>query len=250
MEQLELNPKSANKLSDANSLADSVDDEDPPVLSSHALAALKEFLFEQNRSISAADSNVEAAAGGDSEVALVSEDWRLSQFWYSVETARTLAEEVIALCQSGDFRVACIAAHLKTVMTQGYDSSFLLRFHYASYHTVQAIPRECIGTRVAARERMLGRIPAVVFHQSILDKNSDVQSPSKKHLLTTEKKQIKSILKSVELPFFRFTRFALQIRAGSGSSHLLESGRVLPIKIHRDLKPETVIGTQVGPIFI
>ena len=124
------------------------------------------------------------------------------------------------------------AAHLKTVTTHGCDSSFLLRFQYASYHTIQAIPRECTGRGVAARERMQGRIPAVVFHQSILDKNSDVQSPSRKHLLTTEKKQIKSILKSVELPFFCSTRFALQIRAGSGSSHLLESGRVLPIKVY------------------
>ena len=144
MEQLELNPKSANKLSDTSSLADSVDDEDPLVLSSHALATLKEFLFEQNRSISAADSNVEAAAGGDSEVALVSEDWRLSQFWYSVETARTLAEEVIALCQGGDFRVACIAcptlyAYLKkmepnvSVQLLKYDKCF---GQYGSDYTV------------------------------------------------------------------------------------------------------------------
>ena len=129
MEQLELNPKSVDKLSDANSFSDSVDDDDPPVLSSHALAALKEFLAEPNRSISSADSDVEAAAGGDSEVSLVSEDWRLSQFWYSAETAKTLAEEVIALCQGGNFRVACIAcptlyAYLKVISMSGFCYAF------------------------------------------------------------------------------------------------------------------------------
>ncbi|KAG5098040.1 hypothetical protein JHK82_047894 [Glycine max] len=41
-------------------------------------------------------------------------------------------------------------------------------------------------------------------------------------------------LNSADAPFFCSTRFPLQIRAGSGSSHLLESGTVLPIKIHRD----------------
>ncbi|KAF7818904.1 protein-lysine N-methyltransferase N6AMT2 [Senna tora] len=104
MEQLELNPNSVNKLTD--SFSPSVDDDDPPVLSSHALAALKEFLAEQNHSV--ADPHVET--GGVSDVALVSEDWRLSQFWYSAETAKTLAEEVLALCEGiVDSRVACIA---------------------------------------------------------------------------------------------------------------------------------------------
>ncbi|KAJ6678459.1 RIBOSOMAL PROTEIN L25/GLN-TRNA SYNTHETASE ANTI-CODON-BINDING DOMAIN-CONTAINING PROTEIN [Salix viminalis] len=61
-------------------------------------------------------------------------------------------------------------------------------FHSQSsrYHTIQAIPREVVGSRVSARGEQ-GRIPAV-------------------------------------------------IRAGSGSSALLESGTVLPIKIHRDEK--------------
>ncbi|XP_054797862.1 uncharacterized protein LOC129302945 isoform X2 [Prosopis cineraria] len=105
MEQLELNPNSVNKLSESSSPSVD-DDDDPPVLSSHALAALKEFLADQNHSV--ADSNV--ATEGDSEVTLVSEDWRLSQFWYSAETATTLAEEVITLCHgSDDSRVACIA---------------------------------------------------------------------------------------------------------------------------------------------
>ncbi|KAL9464356.1 hypothetical protein AB3S75_002036 [Citrus x aurantiifolia] len=102
------------------------------------------------------------------------------------------------------------------------------------YHTIQAIPRECTGSRVSARDRSQGRIPAVVFAQDLLDKNTDRRSPSRKQILSTERKQIHSILKSVELPFFCSTTFPLQIRAGSGSSVLLDSGKVLPIKVHRD----------------
>ncbi|XP_059457885.1 uncharacterized protein LOC132187555 [Corylus avellana] len=110
----------------------------------------------------------------------------------------------------------------------------------ASYHTIQAIPRECSGGRVSARDRAQGRIPAVVLSQQQLlrpneePQTSSAQTLSRKRLVTTERKQIHSILKSVELPFFYSTTFALQIRAGSGSSHLIESGPVLPIKIHRD----------------
>ncbi|XP_028777574.1 EEF1A lysine methyltransferase 1-like [Neltuma alba] len=105
MEQPGLNPNSVHKLCESSSPSVD-DDDDPPVLSSQALAALKEFLAEQNHS--GADSDV--ATGGDSEVELVSEDWRMSQFWYSTDTAKTLAEEVITLCQGTDHsRVACIA---------------------------------------------------------------------------------------------------------------------------------------------
>ncbi|CAN1814729.1 hypothetical protein LINPERHAP1_LOCUS27211 [Linum perenne] len=99
------------------------------------------------------------------------------------------------------------------------------------YHTIQAIPREATGSRVADRDRAQGRIPAVVFSQSILDKNPNSRSPSRKRLVTTEKKQILSILKSLDSPYFCSTTFPIQIRAGSGSSVLLESGNVLPVKV-------------------
>ncbi|KGN62070.1 uncharacterized protein LOC101208580 [Cucumis sativus] len=112
--------------------------------------------------------------------------------------------------------------------------SFPFSSFRAAYHTIQAIPRECSGRKISSKDRAQGRIPAVVFSQQILEKNSVHGSPSRKHLLTTERKQIHSILKSVELPFFCSTRFKLQIRAGSGSSVLLESGSILPIKIHRN----------------
>ncbi|MCD9644049.1 hypothetical protein HAX54_032021 [Datura stramonium] len=65
------------------------DDGDTPTLSSHALEALKEFLAEQSRALEEASS-----AAAEDEVSLVSEDWRLSQFWYNRETAETVADEV------------------------------------------------------------------------------------------------------------------------------------------------------------
>ncbi|WCJ31080.1 50S ribosomal protein L25 [Euphorbia peplus] len=112
-----------------------------------------------------------------------------------------------------------------------------LQFQYSQsslYHTIQAIPRESTGRRSAVVEREQGRIPAVVFSQAILDKETSSQSSSRKQLLTTERKQIQSLLKSVELPYFCSTTFGLQIRAGAGSSVLVESGTVLPIKVHRN----------------
>ncbi|XP_038699194.1 50S ribosomal protein L25-like [Tripterygium wilfordii] len=121
---------------------------------------------------------------------------------------------------------------------------FLLRhpiLKLQSYHTVQAIPRECTGNRVSARDRAQGRIPAVVFAQILLDKNPSSRSLSRKQLLTSERKQIQCILKSVDLPFFCSTTFPLQIRAGSGSSVLLEPGNVLPVKIHRDAETGKIL---------
>lgn len=106
-----------------------------------------------------------------------------------------------------------------------------------SYHTIQAIPREVSGNRISSRDRAQGRIPAVIFSQSYVQTKPDdptsiaaVSAVSRKRIVTTERKQIKAILNSVQLPFFCSTTFPLQIRAGSGSSTLLESGRVLPLK--------------------
>lgn len=92
------------------------DDDDIPTLSSQALEALKEFLTEQNRELSAADEEEEQ------EVALVAEDWRLSQFWYDRRTAQTIAAEVATLCEKlPSPLVSCIAcptlyAYLKVLI--------------------------------------------------------------------------------------------------------------------------------------
>ncbi|XP_074308754.1 uncharacterized protein LOC141643473 [Silene latifolia] len=111
-----------------------------------------------------------------------------------------------------------------------------------NYHTIQAIPREVTGPRVAARERAQGRIPAVVFtHPSSSSSPAGSSEVSRKQLLTTEKKQIQSLIKTVGPDFFCSTTFKLQIRAGSGSSVLLHSGNVLPIKLHRDAETGKVL---------
>lgn len=101
-----------------------------------------------------------------------------------------------------------------------------------TYHTIEAIPREFTGKRLAAKERAQGRIPAVVLELNDVVGNA----LSRKHLITTEKDQIQSVIDSVQLPFFCSTTFSLQIRAGSGSSTVLESGNVLPIKVIDMLK--------------
>ncbi|XP_024978813.1 uncharacterized protein LOC112516025 isoform X1 [Cynara cardunculus var. scolymus] len=119
-----------------------------------------------------------------------------------------------------------------------------------SYHTIQAIPREISGNRISVKDRAQGRIPAVVFAQPNPSTDgggsSPVRSVARKHLLTTERKQIQSILKSIDLPYFCSTTFPLQIRAGSGSSTLLESGNVLPIKVHMD----TETGKLLNLVFV
>ena len=103
------------------------------------------------------------------------------------------------------------------------------------YETIQAIPREATGRRVSARDRTIGRIPAVVFTQSLLETDASKRGVSRKQLLTADRKQIKSIVDSVGLPFFCSTTFKLQVRAGQGSSSLVESGRVLPLKVFENL---------------
>lgn len=98
------------------------DDDDPPMLSSQALDALKEYLSEQNQSPSGSTG---------SGITLVAEDWRLSQFWYDTETAEIIAKEVLDLCLSTQSPVAFIAcptlyAYLKYI--DGNISAQLLEY--------------------------------------------------------------------------------------------------------------------------
>ncbi|KAK6126584.1 hypothetical protein DH2020_039673 [Rehmannia glutinosa] len=89
------------------------DDDDLPMLSSQAIEALKELIAKQDRELAAADD--------PEEVALVAEDWRLSQFWYDRQTAETIAAEVATLCDTlSSPRASCIAcptlyAYLKKI---------------------------------------------------------------------------------------------------------------------------------------
>ncbi|XP_033843487.1 EEF1A lysine methyltransferase 1 [Periophthalmus magnuspinnatus] len=79
-------------------------DEDMPTLSAHTLAALQEFYAE---TLALQSPNPEPAQ--QFVVGALEEDWGLSQFWYSEDTARQLAEELVQEVGPGG-RIACVSA--------------------------------------------------------------------------------------------------------------------------------------------
>ncbi|KAM4797228.1 EEF1A lysine methyltransferase 1 [Rhinophrynus dorsalis] len=84
---------------------DSDEDNGVPQLSSHTLAALQEFYAEQQER----DSQKSGPGYDKYSVGSVEEDWQLSQFWYSDETALCLAKEAMeAAGENG--RIACVSA--------------------------------------------------------------------------------------------------------------------------------------------
>ncbi|KHN78519.1 N(6)-adenine-specific DNA methyltransferase 2, partial [Toxocara canis] len=68
------------------------DDDGIPRLSSETLAALTEFFAEQ----------------ANQQKENIEENWQLSQFWYSKETAEKLAAECVSAVNDGG-RIACIS---------------------------------------------------------------------------------------------------------------------------------------------
>ncbi|KAL7865762.1 hypothetical protein SRHO_G00110090 [Serrasalmus rhombeus] len=98
-------------------------DDDAPQLSAAALAALQEFYAERMT-----ETKQEQPALTDSyTVGSFKEDWHMSQFWYSDETAARLAEEAIQ--QAGkQGRIACVSTpsvyqKLKQLESQREDES-------------------------------------------------------------------------------------------------------------------------------
>lgn len=92
----------------------------------------------------------------EKEVKLVTEDWRLSQFWYDKETAETVCEEIRYLSGLDGFSVVCIAcptiyAYLKknhpTIMVQllEFDQRFEQYgndFTFYDYNQPEELPLE------------------------------------------------------------------------------------------------------------
>lgn len=79
-------------------------DDDVPTLSAHTLAALQEFYNETRTG-----PDRDRTASDPFAVGALEEDWRMSQFWYSDETASLLAEEAVR--EAGDEgRIACVSA--------------------------------------------------------------------------------------------------------------------------------------------
>ncbi|XP_054990568.1 EEF1A lysine methyltransferase 1 isoform X2 [Sorex araneus] len=82
-------------------MSDSEDD-DVPQLSAQTLIALQEFYAEQKQ---------QNDRGGDDKYSIgtIEENWQLSQFWYSPDTASRLAEEAVAASEEGG-RIACVSS--------------------------------------------------------------------------------------------------------------------------------------------
>ena len=82
-------------------------DDDMPQLSAETFSALSEFYKEQEeRESQQSEARALVDSGEDIEW---KEDWQLSQFWYSEETAASLARAVTK-CVEGGGRVACLSA--------------------------------------------------------------------------------------------------------------------------------------------
>ncbi|XP_036397163.1 EEF1A lysine methyltransferase 1 [Megalops cyprinoides] len=100
-------------------------DDDVPQLSASTLAALQEFYAEEKFGLTRHGDAVDKFSVG-----AVEEDWRMSQFWYSEETAERLAEEVLLAAGEGG-RIACLSApsvYQKLKQRNAAASAVLLEF--------------------------------------------------------------------------------------------------------------------------
>lgn len=96
-------------------------DEDDLVLSEHARKALEEFYREQ------AEKEAAVNCLGLNDDDYVQENWELSQFWYDLQTAETLAE--VALQVAGEEgRIACISCPTVASRLQKMKSKSSLSF--------------------------------------------------------------------------------------------------------------------------
>ena len=83
------------------------DDDEMPQLSAETFSALSEFYKEQEEREKQQDEVRDLIENG--EDINWKEDWQLSQFWYSEETANILAKAVMNSVENGG-RIACISA--------------------------------------------------------------------------------------------------------------------------------------------
>jgi len=114
MASLTLNPEDGREPSNV----DVDEDDDVPQLSANTVAALQEFL--QERLVQRQEEEEESAAAmtalqiddhkqqQQQQLRHVSEDWQLSQFWYTESTAAALAKEALRAAGDGG-RVACVS---------------------------------------------------------------------------------------------------------------------------------------------
>ncbi|KAI9203604.1 putative N6-adenine methyltransferase-domain-containing protein [Polychytrium aggregatum] len=105
------------------------DDDEPLTLSSDAMSALTQFLSEKKEQEAAFECLREAAHQSADQMAAQArildmsafkEDWQLSQFWYSEETAAALAKEAIEQTDDGAW-IACVSSPTAFVALKNID---------------------------------------------------------------------------------------------------------------------------------
>nr|XP_057939022.1 EEF1A lysine methyltransferase 1 [Doryrhamphus excisus]XP_057939023.1 EEF1A lysine methyltransferase 1 [Doryrhamphus excisus]XP_057939024.1 EEF1A lysine methyltransferase 1 [Doryrhamphus excisus]XP_057939025.1 EEF1A lysine methyltransferase 1 [Doryrhamphus excisus] len=113
------------------------DDDDVPTLSEHTLAALRDFYTEQE---TRSGPGVESTPSEQFAVGAVGEDWRMSQFWYTDETATRLAEELLHEAGEGG-RIACVSApsvYQKLKQLAGPDQASVVVLEYDRRFSIYA----------------------------------------------------------------------------------------------------------------
>lgn len=139
----------------------SFDDDEPITLSADTLAALKDFQAEKEaekdrfatlqarsqarfETVQAEDGSGGPIGGDNPDIDLFKEDWQLSQFWYSPETADALAAELLSGAGSGSsntLRVGVLCApsvYPKLISRQASDAWL---FEYDTRFEVLAGPK-------------------------------------------------------------------------------------------------------------
>lgn len=91
--------------------------------------------------------------------------------------------------------------------------------------TILAIPRTASGSRIAAKERKVGRVPSIVFEQE------DGQHGGNKRLISVQTNQIRKLVTQLGRTFFLSRLFDLEVRPEFGSDEIVEKVRVLPRKV-------------------
>ncbi|CAI0417644.1 unnamed protein product [Linum tenue] len=92
---------------------------------------------------------------------------------------------------------------------------------------ILAIPRASSGKNISAKERKVGRVPAIVFEQE------DGQHGGNKRLISVQSNRIRNLVDKVGRSFFLSRLFDLEVRSDfAKEDEIIEKVRVLPRLLH------------------